>query len=353
MRPAVLLPLLLFFASACVSQASSDQSAPHRPEGEAMTAEQFDVTAQLLRLADDDYFALADERRMDLADAFSKASLDGSAADLAATPPRLSLGAPRHMDLAKHGSAPVLVGFFETGLRGWQVNFQPNFRLFVKSRSTGELLHATPLVSMRRGIEPLLSGVGSPPEEAAASATRTSVVMIDLLDRLAGRLTLGEISVTAVAYDVRSNTVRIQIDGPDQSTVPTATKRHYVRFDLDERSRIDPEIVVPDRGSAQSGFRVRVATQLTDDDGILHTELNQPFLPCHVVLVGLDQPPVVVPASPPVQQIALPDGRRVFNALFLVELGGKDGPPVAPGAYQVYLDLGADFLGPYPLIVDR
>jgi hypothetical protein len=316
-----------------------------------MTPEQMDASAAVLRLADEEYFTLADERRMDLADAFSHIANEGAPDNPSAIPPGLSIGAPRQIDPATRATVPVLVGSFETGLRGWQVNFKPNLRLFVKSRSTGELLGSTPLVSMRRGTPPLKSGVGEPPQGAEAAVTRTSVVPIDLRERLGDRLTPGEIAVTAVAYDVRSNTARIAIEGDDPPTTATATKRPYVRYDLDERPHIDEEIVVPDHGSVSSGWRIRVATQLSADDGILRTDLNQPFLPSHVVLVRLDEPPIVVPASPPVQQIDLTDSRQLFNALFLVELGGEQGAPVPAGEYQLYLDLGVRFLGPYPITV--
>lgn len=318
-----------------------------------MNNDQTDPATELLRLANDEYFALSEKRRMDLADAFSDLSNDDSATEPAAIRPRLALGAPLRVDLKTRSSVPMLLGTFETGFRGWQVNLKPNLIIFVKSRVTGELMYSKPLISMRRGLKPLPSGVGNPPVGAQAAATRTSVVLIDLLDRLAGKLTSGDISVTAVAYDSHSNTVRIRLDGPDQPGTPVATKQSYVLSEVDSRPHIDTEIVVPDRGSSKVGFRIRVAKQLTEDDGILRTELNQPFLPSHVVLVRLDKPAVVIKASPLVQQVALPDGKQVFNALFLVEMGGDNGNPVAPGDYQVYLDLGVNFLGPYPLKVEE
>jgi hypothetical protein len=94
-------------------------------------------------------------------------------------------------------------------------------------------------------------------------------------------------------------------------------------YELDDRRQIDEEIVIPDRGSAGSGLRIRVATQLGSEQGIPRTELNQPFVACHVVLVQLDEPPLVVPPTPPVQPVRKFDGREVFNALFLIDLGGR------------------------------
>lgn len=177
------------------------------------------------------------------------------------------------------------------------------------------------------------------------------MVLVDLLDRMAAHLHPGiEISVTAVAYEAHSNSVRIRLDGPAANTAaPVAAKQAYVRSELDPRPSIEAEIAVPEQGSAKSGLKIRVAKQLTADDGVLRTELNQPFLPAHVVMTRLDQPATVIPASPLVQQVTRPDGKQVFNALFLIEIGGEKGYRVAPGDYRVYLDLGANFLGPYPL----
>ena len=319
----------------------------------AMNDERTNKSAELLHLPDDEFFALTEQRRIALADAFSDISDDDSAPDPAAIRPRLVLGAPSSVDLKVRNRLPVLLGSFETGLRRWQVNLQPNLALYVKNCTTGQLLHSTPLISVRRGHQPLPSGGGNPPHGPQAAATATAMVLIDLLDRMAGQLTAnGEISVTAVAYDARSNTVRVHLDGLGDPKTPVADRQSYVRAELDSRQSIEPEVVVPDRGSARSGFRIRVAEQFSADGGVLRTELNQPFLPAHVVLVRVDQPAIEIRATPPVQQVVLPDGKLAYNALFLVEIGGATGHPLASGDYQAYLDLGVNFLGPYPLKVE-
>ena len=342
---------VLLLAVACYAQAPSAQRRPALPKGVSMNHEQKNPAAELLRLADDEYFALSEERRVHLADAFSEISNDDDAHDPAAIPPRLALGAPLRVDMKSRSRVPVLLGSFETGLRGWRINFKRNLNIFVKSRSTGALLHSTPLISVRRGLEQAPSGAGNPPVGAQAAVTRTGVVLVDLSDRMADKLASGEIFATAVAFDVHSNTVRIRLDGSEKPRTAAAAKESYVRYELDKRPSIDEKIVVPSSGSAKNGFRIQVVEQLVEEDGVLRTEENQPFLPSHVVLVRLDQPAVVIQASPLVQQVALPDGKQVFNALFLVEIGGEKGHAVVPGDYQVYLDLGASFLGPYPLKV--
>jgi hypothetical protein len=348
------LALVLLAGSVWFPQALSGQPRPAPSKGVTMNNERTNLAAEVLRLAGDEFFALSEPRRLELANRFSEIAGDDAATDPAATPPCLVLGAPGSVDLKARGRLPVLLGTFETALRGWAVNLKPNLNLYVKSRTTGQMLHSTPLISVRRGQQPLPSGGGAAPTGGQAAATRASMVVIDLLDRMGGHLNSGdEISVTAVAFDARSNTVRIRLEGPDKPGAPVAVKHPYVRSELDPRPSIEPEIVVPSQGSAKSGWKIRVAKQLTADDGVLRTELNQPFLPAHIILVRLDKPATVIPASPLVQQVALPDGKQVFNALFLVEIGGEKGHAVAPGAYQVYLDLGASFLGPYPLQVSE
>ena len=345
---------LLLAVSTWYPHAWSGERSPAPPKGTAMNDQWTKQATELLRLPDSEFFTLSEERRMALADAFSDLSQDDTAPDPAAVPPRLGLGAPAKVDIVSWGRLPVLLGTFQTGLRRWQVNLTSNLTLYVKERTTGQLLHATPLVSVRRGQIQLPSAGGAPPEGAQAGTTGTTMIMIDLLDRMADHLTTtGEIMVTAVAYDARSNTVRIRHEGPDTPPAPVAGKQSYVRSDLDLRPIIEPGIVVPKHGSAKGGFRIRIAAQLTDADGVLRTELNQPFLPAHVVLVRLDEPATIITATPLVQQVVRPDGQPAYNALFLVEIGGPTGHPVAKGEYQAYLDLGLDFLGPYPLKVEE
>lgn len=320
----------------------------HLPaKGINMNTTQPDPAADLLRLPDDEYFSLAEAKRIRLADDFSQ--LVTAATPI--PPGRLALGAPTRVNLTAARGFPVLLASFETGLRAWEVSFKPNLFLFAKSLSTGRLLKITPFQSARRKTRPPSSGAGPAPTGAQAEVTGVSLVKLDLTERLAGNLARGDVAITAVAFDVRSNTVRIQVDGPEASAWPVATRSGYVRSDLDARQVVDPEIVVPAAGSSARGFRIRVAQQVLAEAGILRTELNQPFLSAHLVLVRLDEPAIVIEASPMAQQVSLPNGTSAFNVLFLVELGGAQGHPVPVGDYRVYLDLGGRFVGPYGLKV--
>ena len=198
-----------------------------------------------------------------------------------------------------------------------------------------------------------MSGAGTPPDEINATSTRAGVSTIDLLEKMAGRLTPGRLSVTAVAYDVRSNTVEMELEGDGHPDSPELQTSAFVRHELDSSRRIDTELKVPESGSAGDGIRLRVATQTKGRKGIVRTADDVPFFPCHLVLVRLDEYPLIIPASVPAQKAETASSEEpAYNASFTVLLGG-DGHPISPGKYLVYFDLGPDLLGPLPLTVSE
>jgi hypothetical protein len=328
------------------------EGASHAPtpasETKTMTA-QSDPVAELLHLPDAEYFTVSEARLLELQAALSQA-VEGSAPDPAALPPRLALGAPARVSLTGQPKVPVLLGSFQTGLRAWQVNFRPNLWVLAKHHASGELVSATPLVSTRRARQPRGSGAGTPPDELNATATRSGVDALDLRERLGDWLRPGTLSVTAVAYDIRSNTVALELEGEAPPVRPATTPSPLVRHELDMRPLLPLELEVPASGSARAGIKVRVAVQTTRDDAIVRTEFNQPLLSGNLILVRLDEKPVIVPAFVPVQPVQDSQGKPAYNALFIVELGAA-GHPIATGAHQVYLDLGGELHGPFPLTV--
>lgn len=333
---------------AAVAEQAPD--APETPrETKTMTVES-DPVIQLLQLPDAEYFTIGEDRLLELQDALSQA-VEGSAPDPAALPPRLALGAPKQVDTKAHSSVPVLLGSFQTGLRAWQVNFKPNLSILAKDHASGELAFATPLVSMRRGPQPLPSGGGEPPDELNATATQSGVTALDLRERLGDSLRPGRTSVTAIAYDLRSNTVPLELLGDAPATASFATPSSHVRHELDKRSILAPELDVPSTGSARDGLKIRVAIQTTDEAAIVRTEFNQPMLSGHVILVRLDERPEVMPTFVPVQPVENGDGKPAYNALLIAELGGADGRPISAGQYQVYVDVGVELRGPFALTV--
>ncbi|MCX4240508.1 hypothetical protein [Paraliomyxa miuraensis] len=314
-----------------------------------MTTES-DPLIKLLHLSDAEHFTVTEERLLELQGSLSDA-VEAGAPDPAALPPRLALGAPAQVDLRAQATVPLLLGSFQSGLRAWQVNFEPNLLVFVKDHASGELAFAKPLISLRRGPRPLPSAAGDPPDEINATATYAGVKSIDLAQKLETPLRPGRISVTAVAYDVRSNTVGLELQGDAPRPKSFATKSPHVRHELDERSPLAPELDVPGTGSVREGLKIRVAIQTSDEAAIVRTEFNQPMLSGHVILVRLDERPTIVPTFVPVQPVRSGDAEPAYNALYIADFGGADGHPIETGKYQVYVDVGVELRGPFELTV--
>lgn len=318
-------------------------------ETRSMTTES-DPVIKLLELPDAEYFTIPQQRLLALQSALSDA-VEAGADDPSALPPRIALGAPQRVDLKAHPTIPVLLGSFYSGMRAWQVNFQPNLLVLVKDHASGDIAFATPLVSMRRGLQPLPSGGGEPPDEINASATYSGVKLLDLKAKLEVPPRAGRISVTAIYHDVRSNTVGMTLEGDAPPARPIAAASPFVRHELDKRSILAPELEVPRSGSASAGLKIRVAIQTADEGAIVRTEFNQPLLSGHVILVRLDQKPEIVPTFVPVQPVEDGEGKPAYNALLIADLGGKDGRPITAGEYQVYIDVGVELRGPFALTV--
>ncbi len=306
--------------------------------------------AELLRFTDEAYFSLTDDQLLDLQDTLAEIAESGETGAADALRPRVALGAPRRVDLQAQSRVPLLLGRFQTGLRAWQVNPDPNTYFFVRNNTTGALIFSLPLIDMRRGHQQRPSGVGEPPDELNATSTSSGVNAVDLLEKMAGRLSPGLNSVTAVVYDVCSNTVDIQLDGVTQTEPSLSLESDFVRHELDCSPIVDTEITVPTTGSASRGIEIRVAAQMATRQGLVRAEGDRLLLSWHLILVRLDAPPVIVSAFVPVQEVRNPEGETVYNARFVAELGAQ-GHPVPPGNYQVYSDLGAGFGGPFPLAV--
>jgi hypothetical protein len=313
-------------------------------EVHAMTNKQEQV-ARLLHLPPADYFSFGEDRQIKLQAALTDLVLDGNADSTPPARPILALGAPERINLDQQKSAPVLLAHVQSGLHAWQVNFTTNLHLFVRNLSTGELAVAEPLVNVRRGQLPLLSGGGDPPSTTIARTLNASVRLLDLREKFGGALAPGHFVVTAVANDVRSNSVQIGIESSAAPRKPQAqAAQPYVRFKLESRPLMDTRVDVPKAVSGSGAIAVRVAMQV--NAGVLKTQSGEFYWPSHVVLVKLDENPQIIPALVPVQSVGAPGGRPAFNAVFEVDVRAAAKSPLV-GWYQVYLDTGRELLGPY------
>ena len=309
-----------------------------------------DRAAKLLQLTDEGYLSVTEDQLLDLQDALSEL-VESEEEDGGAVGPLVALGAPRHLNLSSQESVPVLLGSFQTGLRAWQVNFDPNTHLFVHNHATGELIHSQPLINMRRGIQPRPSGAGEPPDELNATSTSSGVVRIDLQEKMSGRLHPGRNSITAVVYDIRSNTVDIQLDGGEQNEPATPALSDFVSYELDHSATVKTEVRVPATASAGQGIEIGVSAQLTGEQAFIQTEGDQSRLSLHMIFMRLDEQPITVAVHVPAQEVETPEGRTAYNVRFDAKLGTGGGPSLPNGDYRVYCSLGARFLGPFALTV--
>ena len=305
--------------------------------------------AQLLRLPDADYFSFDEARQVKLQEELASLASNGDVPGAPLPNPLIAIGSPRIVT-ADHSSVSILIGHVETGLRNWQVNFNSNLHLFVRNQSTGELLLSDPLNDMRRPRQPLLSGVGKPPSAQTASTVYAGVSPVNLRERFGEALKPGQLVLTAIVNELRSNSVTINLRGNTEPEPRTpASTQPYVRYKLEPQPTLPTRVRLPATASAKDGIAITVAVQLAVDTVQKGLEGNA-ISTFHIILVKLDENPQIITANVPVLEIGSSGGRHVLNAFFEVDVRAGARFPLS-GNYQVYVDVGHELLGPYPLRV--
>lgn len=314
-----------------------------------------DRVTDILNLPVADYFSFDEDKQLALQEALAAQFDDDGAEPASSLPPVLRISAPNGLSLDEHSAVPLIIGRVESGLRAWQVNYTTNLHLFVKNITTGDFLVTEPLADMRRGQQYLLSGVGEPPDDLRGQTLHSSVSLIDLQKKLDGRMGPGLYKLRAVAYELSSNTVMMRLESssapPPEATFPGP--QPYVKYMLDKSAELENKVNIPKNASANGDCFVELAIQVREDAGVQKAEAGEIYWTCNLILVKLDEQPVIISATGPVQEVSLPDKPSIFNAVFQVDLhaatktaGGMD-----VGVYQVYLDAGLDILGPYSLFI--
>jgi hypothetical protein len=341
---------LCIVVTACVTVFSDNARRWSNIGGQIMISKQ-DRAAQLLRLPDGDYFSFDEDHQVKLQNALAALVNNSNLPGAPLPQPILAIGSPVDISVDQRSSIPVLIGHVQTGLRAWQANFESNLHLFVRNRTTGDLFVADPLLNLRRPRQPPLSGVGKPPNATTAGTVYAGVSLVNLRDKLGDAVTPGQLAVTAVVNELRSNSIAINLRGNEerQSQPPTSTQS-YVRYKLERQTTLPTRVVVPAAASVKDGITISVAIQLNADDTIPKGPSGQAFWPFHIILIKLDERPEIIPATIPVQEIGSAGGRHAFNALFDVDVRAAAKSPLS-GNYQAYLDVGRELLGPYPLRV--
>ena len=305
-----------------------------------------DQVTDLLKLPLADYLRFSEEQQIQLQNKLGGLAREGASTnkDLQI----LALGAPSELSLDEHSKVPLLVASSRTGLRDWQVNFRTNLNLFVRNLSSGELRVIQPFVYVERGAQELGSGKGAPPKESEATSRMSSVTHVELEG-----LTPGVHLVSALAHDIRSNTVIINVKRAS-ATVQDETKAvpAYIQHTLLQSAEL-PTRVEPRNTAATSGpGLLGIAIQVRASDGVIKPAAGQSIWQSNLILIKIDETPIIIPIYVPVQEVVASDGKPAFNAVFAMDLSKIKSLTNAfdkVSAYQVYLDAGHALLGPHTL----
>jgi hypothetical protein len=327
----------------------SAAGAPAQPKTEVQIVESYmfeqeEAWDRLLQIPDGEFLDLDEERLGALQSGIGDLMLDAEPDDPAQTPPILTMYGPRVVDLPGSQGIPAFIAKWYAGLRAWQVNEISNLHVIVKHAATGELTFSSPRYNPRRGRRPIPSGGGDPPDSWQAGATYSSVMPINLASQLSAPIAPGLVTATTIEYDLRSRTIRVQVDGPPVDPPPAPVG--YVTHELDTSDDLSLDVDVPQSVARSDPAIVRVATQVGPEASVLKNANGEPVLVAHLVLIRLDSRPLIIPAPVPVQPVT--GDRDRWNAKFSVDLRATD-EPLEPGTWHVFIDAGADLLGPFPM----
>lgn len=309
---------------------------------------------ELLRLEDDAYFGFDQEQQTGMQSELGRLVRPPRGQPPVEPDPILAIGGPRVVDIDDRAVIPVLVGRVESGLRSWKVNPLTNVHVLVRQVATGELRYALPLLDLRRGGPTLASGKGEPPGKADATSVGSSVERVDLRARIPAQLEPGAICVTAINYDIRSNSITMRLESeapaPTVSLAASAGVTPGLTHHLDDRVDLPKSVEVPASVSRGDAAPLRVEIQVPKAAGVQQVpdEQDIAYWAANAVLVALDERPVVVPAVVPVRRVVTEGERQRFNASFELDLGPALSSLPA-GEYRVYLDTGIGLEGPLTL----
>ena len=314
-------------------------------EVKAMTL-MLEQASSLLKQAAAGYTKLGEEEQLDLQEKLAGLARAGAATDKDLQV--LALGAPSEVNLDEHPRLTVLIGSSRTGLRNWQVNFNTNLNLYVRHLASGELRVVQPLVNVRRGIQPLASGKGTPPKESDGRNRTTSVSHVELES-----LKPGVYVVTAFSHDLRANTLTINAKGRnvvarEEPRAFPLYQQHTLNRSVELPTRIEPRGTAGASGPGLLG----IAVQVHAVDGVIKNSAGQAVWQSNLVLVKLDETPINIPIYVPVQEVTGSDGKPAFNAVFAIDWGKTRASQALSNSsdgFQIYLDAGHTLMGPYAL----
>jgi hypothetical protein len=316
---------------------------------------------ELLRLKDDEYFALDDKAlqslQLKLADLLEP--------DPFAKPPGrqmdspeavLAIGAPSRIASVHVSGIPVVTAVRLSEQREWEMNYRQNRTFVVVDLLTGYVKAGFPMPHERVAPAPP-SKSGAAPDPNSATSSFTGVDKEDLAKLLDGILGPTRLAVTALYHDWRSNTVQIEIAGNGRRTPPVARRTDIAqsanvtgRFPVDAPRNLNFAI---SGGTGSNSLIVRVAANVPVSATPLISSAARPLLPVTALLTRLDQPnPVQVDLAVPAT-LAGSGSNQMAQALFTFDLRKALVRPLPVGTYHLYLVVGAMLEGPRVLSVTQ
>jgi len=168
-----------------------------------------DIAREVLALPEDRFYAYDEAMDLELTEAMAGREFQG-----------VAIAAPSRVDPEQHDNIPVIVVSVESGKRQWEVDANRNRFLVAVDTATGKTYAGTvyPLPhGKRRGpaeVEPEPTGL-------MAEARITGTACYDLRKLVRLPATHGVYAVNLIQFDWVSNTLTVEVAGPD-APAPTA-----------------------------------------------------------------------------------------------------------------------------------
>lgn len=315
--------------------------------------------AQLLTLPDQDYFAFDEQRalaaQLRLAALFSASDLPPTATP--EVPQFVALGAPRQIDLDRHAEWPLLMALHYTGQREWEVRHQQNVWLLAVELNSGAARLGRLFNPGKRELTPEPSRSGNPPDAIDAGAVYASVQRLDLRRAMAGDWQPGRFAVTVIFYDLKSNTVVIELQGEGNSAKPLPIGQPSPFLTAIDAA-LTPAIADGAALTRPSGVGRSTLVNLTFDLPrdhqllLIDREKRSPLLKASLLLLRLDDPwPTQMDFLAPIHLLKPASGAARLQGAVQLDLRAAAGRALS-GAYQAYLLAGDRVIGPWPLLLE-
>lgn len=325
---------------------------------------------QSLKLADEEeYFKINIDNVADVQNSFASAVI-GSPYDW--PPPGanragdkrtalLVIKMPAVIDENRHPNIPLLIGTSQTGLRRWQVAYNPNTFSFLTNLETGEMAVRKPFITEERYATPQ---AGPEPDDINARAISCGVRPQDLREVYAHYAWHpSPYALTVVYYDWVSNTEIFELRSQPNAARPAVPIEKYNELYQKIKAGapgggpdVQPGFAcsVPDRAEPGKPILINIKLNMTlGETGLVQTIASGGAgeqLPLALLLVKKDNNPVLFNFSIPVEKVKNQQGADYLHAAVTVDVNkGLNDRNISAGDYLVYINVGKNVFGPQPI----